>query len=107
MIRRPPRSTLFPYTTLFRSIEFPAYQTRLLTAQRLAAQAQMVLLLIDAGFDLPTFVITLDEVQGGILLWVEQGGDQAMQLLGIGGVPRLTSRELATSSPRCSLAASF
>src|SRR5258707_2308657 len=24
MIRRPPRSTLFPYTTLFRSIEFPA-----------------------------------------------------------------------------------
>src|SRR3712207_7304466 len=24
MIRRPPRSTLFPYTTLFRSIVFPA-----------------------------------------------------------------------------------
>src|SRR5687767_15282954 len=24
MIRRPPRSTLFPYTTLFRSIDFPA-----------------------------------------------------------------------------------
>src|SRR5256885_17121399 len=24
MIRRPPRSTLFPYTTLFRSIEHPA-----------------------------------------------------------------------------------
>src|SRR2546430_12784473 len=24
MIRRPPRSTLFPYTTLFRSIGFPA-----------------------------------------------------------------------------------
>src|SRR5260370_11070793 len=24
MIRRPPRSTLFPYTTLFRSIEFTA-----------------------------------------------------------------------------------
>src|SRR3712207_7775053 len=23
MIRRPPRSTLFPYTTLFRSLEFP------------------------------------------------------------------------------------
>src|SRR3712207_8982471 len=27
MIRRPPRSTLFPYTTLFRSVVFPtAYQ---------------------------------------------------------------------------------
>src|SRR5256885_16506345 len=24
MIRRPPRSTLFPYTTLFRSLDFPA-----------------------------------------------------------------------------------
>ena len=63
----------------------------------MAAQSQMVLLLIDAGFDLPTFVITLDEVQGGILLWVEQGGDQAMQLMGIGGVARLRSRELGES----------
>src|SRR3712207_8241184 len=26
MIRRPPRSTLFPYTTLFRSFEMPAAQ---------------------------------------------------------------------------------
>src|SRR2546430_6224544 len=25
MIRRPPRSTLFPYTTLFRSVETPAF----------------------------------------------------------------------------------
>src|SRR3712207_8514210 len=25
MIRRPPRSTLFPYTTLFRSIDTPGY----------------------------------------------------------------------------------
>src|SRR2546422_2047538 len=25
MIRRPPRSTLFPYTTLFRSIDLPEY----------------------------------------------------------------------------------
>jgi hypothetical protein len=57
----------------------------------------MVLLLIDAGFDLPPFVITRDEVQGGILLWVEQGGDQAMHLMGIGGVARLRSRELSQS----------
>src|SRR2546423_9559554 len=32
MIRRPPRSTLFPYTTLFRSIEF-ALQLRTLLLQ--------------------------------------------------------------------------
>jgi hypothetical protein len=57
----------------------------------------MGFLLIDAGFDLPTFVITLDEVQGGILLWVEQGGDQAMHLMGIGVVARLRSRELRQS----------
>src|SRR2546430_15017930 len=29
MIRRPPRSTLFPYTTLFRSRKWPAGLTRL------------------------------------------------------------------------------
>src|SRR3712207_7158733 len=29
MIRRPPRSTLFPYTTLFRSLVAPAGQRRL------------------------------------------------------------------------------
>src|SRR5256885_12289697 len=28
MIRRPPRSTLFPYTTLFRSIDCPALYAR-------------------------------------------------------------------------------
>src|SRR5260370_11009755 len=28
MIRRPPRSTLFPYTTLFRSVSGPAATTR-------------------------------------------------------------------------------
>src|SRR3989442_13478530 len=30
MIRRPPRSTLFPYTTLFRSVETQAVSTHLL-----------------------------------------------------------------------------
>src|SRR2546429_6389563 len=35
MIRRPPRSTLFPYTTLFRSLrEFPAVEQRELKDDR-------------------------------------------------------------------------
>src|SRR3972149_9448144 len=34
MIRRPPRSTLFPYTTLFRSDKFPARVTITLTDGR-------------------------------------------------------------------------
>src|SRR3712207_7794588 len=33
MIRRPPRSTLFPYTTLFRSIRVYALENRFLNAQ--------------------------------------------------------------------------
>src|SRR2546429_5475740 len=31
MIRRPPRSTLFPYTTLFRSIEEPIIKAMIIT----------------------------------------------------------------------------
>src|SRR3712207_7621552 len=34
MIRRPPRSTLFPYTTLFRSPRGPAEDQRVRTAER-------------------------------------------------------------------------
>src|ERR1035438_3015160 len=33
MIRRPPRSTLFPYTTLFRSIHVAAYIEHLMTTR--------------------------------------------------------------------------
>src|SRR5437588_6634020 len=36
MIRRPPRSTLFPYTTLFRSLEFEHAQPFALAVGRLA-----------------------------------------------------------------------
>src|SRR2546422_5448351 len=45
MIRRPPRSTLFPYTTLFRSREPPSCVSRLgrVFEQRSAAQRSDVL----------------------------------------------------------------
>src|SRR5256885_9147246 len=33
MIRRPPRSTLFPYTTLFRSVERSVYNVFMKTSQ--------------------------------------------------------------------------
>src|SRR3712207_8254857 len=36
MIRRPPRSTLFPYTTLFRSLPVEIQPTQLIRSQRLA-----------------------------------------------------------------------
>src|SRR5438132_5839588 len=37
MIRRPPRSTLFPYTTLFRSADRSSVRLRLLRARRAPA----------------------------------------------------------------------
>src|SRR3712207_8158769 len=39
MIRRPPRSTLFPYTTLFRSLRFGAPPTRETHAYRSTADS--------------------------------------------------------------------
>src|SRR2546423_6416975 len=41
MIRRPPRSTLFPYTTLFRSWWLPLLGIRLVAAAALAAGARL------------------------------------------------------------------
>src|SRR3712207_8293428 len=45
MIRRPPRSTLFPYTTLFRSADLPAVTRLALPDQRclLAERRQMAI----------------------------------------------------------------
>src|SRR3712207_7972238 len=37
MIRRPPRSTLFPYTTLVRSVEAPSYDRTLLMLREMGA----------------------------------------------------------------------
>src|SRR3712207_8183098 len=47
MIRRPPRSTLFPYTTLFRSA-FGLPQSAALTSKGLAAGARVVALVAPA-----------------------------------------------------------
>src|SRR2546422_8450377 len=43
MIRRPPRSTLFPYTTLFRSVESPQRGQSARDRGRLAARAALAL----------------------------------------------------------------
>src|SRR2546429_4289595 len=39
MIRRPPRSTLFPYTTLFRSVESAMAGVEITSARRAATEA--------------------------------------------------------------------
>src|SRR2546426_9239358 len=48
MIRRPPRSTLFPYTTLFRSVEAPAALVDVVVTAAAAIQLAMGGLLGDA-----------------------------------------------------------
>src|SRR6266702_8612622 len=47
MIRRPPRSTLFPYTTLFRSRRQPRRAVAALPARALAARAPALPLPLD------------------------------------------------------------
>src|SRR2546422_1662063 len=42
MIRRPPRSTLFPYTTLFRSVRHPTLPSRLIPSSRCASTANSI-----------------------------------------------------------------
>src|SRR2546422_4204584 len=48
MIRRPPRSTLFPYTTLFRSVE------------------DLIRLVVGEGVELPQQAVTQDLVHGRV-----------------------------------------
>src|SRR3712207_6919409 len=49
MIRRPPRSTLFPYTTLFRSRRGPPGPVRRLPSGRLSMLQAMLLIYAVAG----------------------------------------------------------
>src|SRR2546430_2651969 len=53
MIRRPPRSTLFPYTTLFRSVLAADAQLALDGVQRLAVAADGEVVLAELGADDP------------------------------------------------------
>src|SRR2546427_7532717 len=60
MIRRPPRSTLFPYTTLFRSLAF-ASDTLSITVMEIVDSVVMVVIpgAMDAGLTDPLFWVSL------------------------------------------------
>src|SRR2546430_10440976 len=54
MIRRPPRSTLFPYTTLFRSLDEPRPGRHVVQrAEKLRGPGGQVATYLDQGNDLP------------------------------------------------------
>src|SRR3712207_8248596 len=67
MIRRPPRSTLFPYTTLFRSGGGEALERALGEHDRLGPRGQPVAL-VDRGRD--------DEVDRAVLVLQQQEQDR-------------------------------
>src|SRR5256884_1827899 len=90
MIRRPPRSTLFPYTTLFRS------QYGLLTALDLTGEANQKTLSAGFAMDSTTLTRTL-----GLLLkqgWVRvrRGRDRRARLFSL---TRAGQRQLAAAEP--------
>ena len=52
MIRRPPRSTLFPYTTLFRSTEENVQREQIVALrQQFFLGAQMFAVILKSGFE--------------------------------------------------------
>src|SRR2546425_1378328 len=59
MIRRPPRSTLFPYTTLFRSIFF-AYVTNLYSPMKALARLSYALNRASVGAERITDILRLE-----------------------------------------------
>src|SRR2546422_11691593 len=69
MIRRPPRSTLFPYTTLFRSVGARFVPEPLLGA--LEGEALVVEQALDAQHQLEV-LLAVETLAGGILLGPEQ-----------------------------------
>ena len=71
MIRRPPRSTLFPYTTLFRSQN--------------CTYVQLKMLLTRLGWH-STMVITGDPNQSDLLPGVSGLGDVSDKLEGVAGI---------------------
>src|SRR3712207_6996327 len=87
MIRRPPRSTLFPYTTLFRSQLSGGMQQRVAIARALAYQPEI--LLMDEPFasvdaqtraDLEDLVLQLRARYGVTVVFVTHDIDESVYL---------------------------
>src|SRR3712207_8791787 len=89
MIRRPPRSTLFPYTTLFRSHEHNEERRSAELVERMAA-GEVVALVSDAGMPLvsdPGYVLVQGCVAAGLAVEVLPGPSAALAALVASALP--------------------
>src|SRR2546430_17153500 len=76
MIRRPPRSTLFPYTTLFRSKEFGAYSVSK------AAEAQLCRIVALEGGEhgIRANMLNPDAIFGASRFWSDRSEEHTSEL---------------------------
>src|SRR2546425_9016678 len=76
MIRRPPRSTLFPYTTLFRSVEHPLFRNDREVAVRAAVERARAAIVGAAALELDVLPDDTDQIGGLADLVDDVVGDQ-------------------------------
>src|SRR2546421_8768491 len=97
MIRRPPRSTLFPYTTLFRSVTAEYFNRVLTDAQEAGAAAVVIRLDTPGGLDTSMRLIIKDITASPIpvIVYVAPSGGRAASA----GVFILYSAHIAAMAP--------
>src|SRR2546422_3758757 len=105
MIRRPPRSTLFPYTTLFRSTPDTRHLTPLLMSDRvlittddLEQAVRVNAALEQAGFD-TAMVSSLDDVRQAVRTREQgAGGREPDAIVLTGGLHETTAERLLAAA---------
>src|SRR3712207_2254888 len=95
MIRRPPRSTLFPYTTLFRSSVYRDIAA--LQAMRVPIEGgRGIGYVLRPGFELPPLMFAVEEIEAMVLALalLERTGDTGLKT-----AARHASRKIASAVP--------
>src|SRR5256885_16069626 len=96
MIRRPPRSTLFPYTTLFRSLARRSVAVIEALAQNPVHALEPLPLAVRLGCTDPLAAPSLDSLAGAAQLRVGEGHRDLRQIASLPqcGVPALFTEQL-------------
>src|SRR5260370_27531028 len=90
MIRRPPRSTLFPYTTLFRSLYKIANDIRLMSSGPRAGFAELLIPENEPGSSIMPGKVNPTQTEALTMIAVQvMAGDVAVGFGGAGGYPEM------------------